>query len=129
MSKYGFPDEPRILIAEGPWEIQEGPILYGGLGNVLGYGTLKGYDKVTHKCKWQNNWFCKTYQLSEWMMKQEAPSCPHCTENVPSMIQTLWTLKNMDKIQSDANYKNSSQWLGRPGQIWEYYPSGIRKQP
>ena len=72
MSETRLPDDkPRILIAEGPWGIQEGDILYGGLGNVLGYGTVTGYDKVTHKCPWKKNWLMKTHTLITYYMKQE----------------------------------------------------------
>ena len=112
MNKHGVvPDKPRILIAEGPWGIQEGTELYGGLGNVMGYGTVEDYDTVTHKCKWKTNWFHKTYELSNWMMKQETPFCTECNEYVPNMIQTLWTLKNMDKIQNDATYGKRLQTI------------------
>ena len=121
-----LPIKPRILIAEGPWGIAEGVV----------FGYVEGYDTVTHKCKWKTNWFLKTYTLSDWNMKQETPFCPHCSEPVPSMIQTLWTLKNMDKIQGDATY-GAKQWpssftfypggfylhgtiTGRPGQVIQY---------
>ena len=58
-------------------------------------------------------------------MKQENSICSHCAEPVPDMIKTLWTLKNMDKIQSDASYENngSYSWQARPGQVWQFYPS------
>lgn len=120
--------KPRILIAEGPWGIEEGVM----------FGYVTGYDTVTHKCNWKTNWFLKTYTLSTWNMKQEAPFCPHCSEVVPSMIQTLWTLKNMDKIQQDATYHKpwpSSFYIqpqsfyvqqqmmaSRPGQVIQYDP-------
>jgi len=130
-------DKPRILIAEGPWGIKEGHQF-----GILGYGTVDGYDKVTHKCKWKTNWFCKTYTLSDWMMKQGAPHCPHCGDDVPSMIQTLWTLKSMDKIQNDATY-GKKPWPSsfymvpgqfylqgtlnmKPGQIIEYDPKKVK---
>ena len=126
-------DKPRILIAEGPWGIQEGSIHWD-------YGTIESYDKVTHKCGWTKNWFYKTFTLSDWNMKQENPYCPHCDELVPNMIQTLWTLKNMDKIQNDATYGNkpwaTTFYVGtgqfyvqqeqllnsRPGQVIQYNP-------
>ena len=96
----GRKEEPRILIAEGTWGIHEGYM----------FGYLETYDKVYHKCNWKKNWFFKTFTLTDWHMKQEAPVCPHCNEDVPSMIQTLWTLKNMDKIQTDATYGNKPYW-------------------
>ena len=108
-------DNPRILIAEGPWGIEEGPQF-----GVLGHGTVMGYDKVTHKCNWHSNWFLKTYYLSDWMMKKEDPVCPHCADGVPSMIQTLWTLKNMDKIQQEANYNQPLKW-GHSAFYTEFY--------
>jgi len=105
----GRKEEPRILIAEGPWGIQEGRV----------FGYIEGYDKVYHKCRGKTNWFLKTYIISDWLMKQEAPFCQHCNESVPSMIQTLWTLKNMDKIQQDATYESrpwpSSFYVGSGG--------------
>lgn len=111
--------KPRILIAEGPWGIEEGSLheIYGGLGAA--FGTVMSYDKVYHKCNWTKNWFYKKFTLSDWMMKSEAPFCPHCDELVPSMIQTLWTLKSMDKIQSEATY--NKQWASS----FIFYPGGI----
>ena len=116
--------EPRILIADGPWQILE----------TIGY-LSSGYDTVTHKCEWKKNWLMKTYILIAYYMKQDNPLCPHCEEPVPSMIQTLWTLKNMDKIQADASYGNNiygpspfyaTFYTARPGQVIPYIPKKVK---
>ena len=125
----GRKEVPRILIAEGPWGIQEPEEVYGP--------TV--YDQVTHKCSWKKNWFFKTYTIPLYLMKSETSFCSQCQEPVPNMIKTLWTLKNMDKIQEDAQYGNkfwgmSSFYVGggdfylngtyaaRPGGIYTYTP-------
>ena len=90
-SKHPSPRPPRILVADGPWGIRE---------SIL----PSVYDAVTHKCKWRKNLLFKTNIVPAYIMKQENSFCTQCQEYVPSMIKTLWTLKNMDKIQNDANY-------------------------
>ena len=107
--------KPRILIAEGPWGIRENQLHDG----FLGAGVF-GYDVVTHKCKWRKNMLCKTNTIPLYIMKAETSFCTQCQELVPSMIQTLWTLKNMDKIQQDANYGNN--W---GASSFMFYPGGF----
>ena len=109
-------DGPRILIAEGPWGITE------GFQNWW-------YDQVTHKCKWKNNWWLKTYEISANMMKQEAPFCTQCKEMVPGMIQTLWTLKNMDKIQNDASYGKWTAPSMSHFYVGHFYLVGTKAKP
>ncbi|KKL76957.1 hypothetical protein LCGC14_2039740, partial [marine sediment metagenome] len=78
--------EPRILIAEGPWSMKE-PI------------AEPAYDIVVHKCSWKKNWLLKEHTVPLYVMLNEDPFCMNCNANVPNMFQTLWTLKNLDKIQ------------------------------
>ncbi len=67
------------------------------------------------------------------MMMSDDPFCINCNEKVPNMFKTLWTLKNLDKIQAGAQYNKfivpssfylTSTMYARPGQTWEYDPSG-----
>ena len=83
--------EPRILIAEGPWSMKE-PI------------AEPAYDIVVHKCKWKDNWLFKTHDVPSFIMLGDDPYCMNCNEKVPNMFKTLWTLKNLDKIQDSAQY-------------------------
>ena len=135
MSETRLPDdEPRILIAEGPWSMQENYLHHGSLGE-----DVLGYDIMVHKCKWKDNWFLKTHNVSVFMMLSDDPVCLNCNEKVPNMMKTLWTLKNLDKIQDGANYGDKkapwgygpstfytglfySTLLAKPGQTFQYIP-------
>lgn len=120
--------EPRILIAEGPWSMKENWIHYGSMGE-----DELGYDVVVHKCNWKNNWLLKTHDVPLFIMQGDDPYCMHCNAKVPNMFKTLWTLKNLDKIQDGAQY-GKFDWSGSfymtpgvmniiPGQIIQYNPS------
>ena len=100
------PPEPRILIAEGPWSMKENYLHHGSLGE-----DVLGYDVVVHKCHWKDNWFLKGHSVPASMMLGEDPYCMNCNEKVPNMFKTLWTLKNLDKIQAGAQYGNEP-WDG-----------------
>ncbi len=113
--------EPRILIAEGPWSMKE-PI------------AEPAYDIVVHKCKWKDNWFLNGHSVPASIMLGEDPYCMNCNEKVPNMFKTLWTLKNMEKIQAGAQYGDAFVWASsfyltdmmlnaKPGQIIQYTPS------
>ena len=119
--------KPRILITEGPWGIRENTNFLSSFA-----GMSNGYDIVTHVCPWKKNWFKKTWDVPSSYMKQDDTVCLHCDEPVPSMIKTLWTLKNMDKIQADVSYGNPISgtfygiWTIRPGQVFEYDPKKVK---
>lgn len=116
MSSYVEPTT-EIFIAEGPWRLE---------GHD---GKYPKYDWVTHRCTWKKNFLWRRETVPSYLMSQNVPYCPRCSEPVPSMIQTLWTLKNMDHIQADATYSASpwpssfyGQFIARPGQTWSYTP-------
>ena len=117
--------EPRILIAEGPWSMKESV-------------AEDAYDIVVHKCNWKANWFLKTHDVPLFMMLGDGPFCMNCNAKVPNMFKTLWTLKNLDKIQDGAQYGKfvwgpSSFYLSgimnsRPGQIIQYSVPALHKK-
>ena len=118
----------KVLIAEGPWTMKENWLHHGSMGE-----DVLGYDIVVHKCPWKNNWFLKFHNVPVFMMMSDDPFCINCNEKVPSMFQTLWTLKNLDKIQDSAQYDKfiapSSFYLTSimnimPGQVLQYNPKG-----
>ncbi len=125
----GTTPEPRILIAEGPWTMKENYLHQGSLVE-----DVLGYDIVVHKCPWKNNWFLKLHNFPVFMILSDDPFCMKCNENVPNMFQTLWTLKNLDKIQNSASYGKgiwgpSAFYLTSimnimPGQVLQYNPKG-----
>ena len=111
MSETRLPDDkPRILIAEGPWSMKENWLYHGSLGE-----DVLGYDVVVHKCHWKDNWLFKTlkgHSVPASMMLGEDPYCMNCNAKVPNMFKTLWTLKNLDKIQAGAQYGRPEPWDG-----------------
>lgn len=112
MSSYVSPTI-EIFIADGPWRLE-------------GYdGEYPKYDWVTHRCTWGKNFLWKRETIPSYLMSQNVPYCPQCSEPVPSMIQTLWKLKNMDRIQADATYGNKwpISFYTLPGHNWIYIPS------
>lgn len=118
----------KILIAEGPWSMKE---VYLNVP-IKGRENELGYDVVVHKCNWKDNWLLKEHDIPLYIMLGDDPWCIHCNTKVPNMFKTLWTLKNLDKIQDGANYGNfiwgpSSFYLTsminvKPGSIIQYNP-------
>ncbi len=117
----------KVLIAEGPWSMKE---VYLNVP-VSGKENELGYDVMVHKCPWKKNWLFKEHNVPLYIMLNEDPFCTNCNEKVPNMMQTLWTLKNLDKIQAGAQYGNKWIWgpssfylssMIRPGQTLQYIP-------
>ena len=123
----------KVLIAEGPWTMKENWLHHGSMGE-----DVLGYDIVVHKCSWKKSWLLKFHNVSISMMMSDDPFCINCNEKVPNMFKTLWTLKNLDKIQDGAQYGKfvwgpSSFYLSgimnsRPGQIIQYSVPALHKK-